>query len=259
MRSVRLLFLSLLIAPMALADTRVFVSLAGTLLEAEITSVAGDNVTLKRSSDLQTLVVNRKTLCKEDSAYIASWAAQHPDLATAPAAMGSTAPVQKYRLVCQTQPVKSNRSGAEPYQRTFEHTYNFNISSQEVNRELQDARGLALILAKNTSDRNGDLIVLQKEEFDITIRPQSKMVHTTQPVRLTYVVGGDSPDVGVKSYGYVLIIRDAAGNVLHVEASPDTGAKFTKEILVLPEAPCIVNRDFKLRSQTDVPMGYISF
>jgi hypothetical protein len=259
MRSVRLLFLSFLIAPMALADTRVFVSLAGTLLEAEITSVAGDNVTLKRSSDLQSIVVNRKTLCKEDSAYIASWAAQHPDLATAPAAKGTTAPVQKYRLVCQTQPAKSNRSGGDLYQRTFEHTYNFNISSQEVNRELQNARGLALILAKNTSDRNGDLIVLQKEEFDISIRPQSKMVHTTQPVRLTYFVGGDSPDDGVKSYGYVLIIRDAAGNVLHVEASPDTSAKFTQEILALPDAPCLVNRDFKLRSKTDVPMTYISF
>jgi hypothetical protein len=63
----------------------------------------------------------------------------------------------------------------------------------------------------------------------------------------------------VKSYGYVLIIRDAAGNVLLVEASPDGSAKFTKEILTLPEAPCLVNRDFKLRSKTDVPMSYISF
>ena len=260
MRSVRLLALVIFIAPLALADTRVFVSLAGTLMEAEITAVSGDNVTLKRSSDQQTLTINRKTLCKEDSAYIATWAAQHPDMAaTAPAAMATTAPVQKYRLVCQTLPAKSNRSGGDLYQRTFEHTYNFNISSQEVNRDLQDARGLALILAKKTSDRNGDLIVLQKEEFDISIRPQSKMVHTTQPVRLTYFVGGDSPDAGVKSYGYVLIIRDAAGNVLHVEASPDTSAKFTKEILALPEAPCMVDREFKLKARTDVPLEYISF
>ncbi|MHB1082653.1 MAG: hypothetical protein ACYC67_24885 [Prosthecobacter sp.] len=261
MRSVRLLVLSIFIAPLALADTRVFVSLAGTLMEAEITAVSGDNVTLKRSSDQQTLTISRKTLCKEDNAYIATWAEQHPDLSAspAPAAMGTSAPAQKYRLVCQTLPSKSNRSGGDLYQRTFEHTYNFNISSQEVNRDLQDARGLALILAKNTSDRNGDLIVLQKEEFDISIRPQSKMVHTTQPVRLTYFVGGDSPDAGVKSYGYVLIIRDAAGNVLHVEASPDTSAKFTKEILSLPEAPCMVDREFKLKPKTDVPLEYISF
>lgn len=261
MRSVRLLVLSFLIAPLALAETRVFVSLAGSLMEAEITAVSGDNVTLKRRSDQQTLTVNRKTLCKEDSAYIATWAAQHPDLATAPAptAAGPSAPVQKYRLVCQTLPAKSNRSGGDPYQRTFEHTYNFNLSNQEVGRDLQDALGLVIILGKNTSDRNGDLIVLQKEEFNISIRPQSKMVHTTQPVRLTYFVGGDSPDAGVKSYGYVLIIRDAAGNVLHVEASPDTSAKFTKEILALPDAPCMVDRDFKLKARTVVPLEYISF
>lgn len=261
MRSARLLVLSIFIAPLALADTRVFVSLAGSLMEAEITAVSGDSVTLKRSSDQQTLVVNLKTLCKEDNAYIANWVAQHTDQATAPAptAAGTSAPAQKYRLVCQTLPAKSNRSGGDLYQRTFEHTYNFNISNQEVNRDLQAARGLILILAKNTSDRNGDLIALQKEEFDISIRPQSKMVHTTQPVRLTYFVGGDSPDAGVKSYGYVLIIRDAEGGILHVEASPDTSAKFTKEILALPEAPCMVDREFKPKPKAEVPLAYISY
>lgn len=265
MRSVRLLVLSIFFAPLALADTRVFVSLAGTLLEAEITAVSGDNVTLKRSSDQQTLTINRKTLCKEDSTYIATWATQHPDLATGPAptapaptAAGTSAPAQKYRLVCQTLPAKSNRGPPDSDHRVFEYTYNFNLSNQEVGRDLQNARGLALTLGKNVLDPNGDLIVLQKEEFDVNIRPQSKMVHTTQPVRLTYSQDPDSP-YGVKSYGYVLIIRDAAGNILLVEASPDASAKFTKEILALPDAPCMVDRDFKLKSKTDVPLGYISF
>lgn len=260
MRSARLLVLSCFIAPLALAETRVFVSLAGTLLEAEITAVSGDNVTLKRSSDQQTLTINRKTLCKEDSAYIATWAAQHPDLATAPAptAAGTSAPAQKFRLVCQTLPAKSNRGPPDSDHRVFEYTYNFNLSNQEVGRDLQNARGLALTLGKSVLEPNGDLIVLQKEEFDVNIRPQSKMVHTTQPVRLTYSQDPDSP-YGVKSYGYVLIIRDAAGNVLLVEASPDASAKFTKEILTLPEAPCMVDRDFKLKARTDVPLGYISF
>ena len=51
MRILRLLFLSFIIVPVAVAETRVFVSLAGTLLEAEITAIAGDSVTLKRMSD----------------------------------------------------------------------------------------------------------------------------------------------------------------------------------------------------------------
>lgn len=265
MRSVRLLFLSFLIAPMALADPRVFVSLAGSLLEAEITAVSGDNVTLKRASDQQPLVVNRKTLCKEDNAYIASWVAQHPDQATAPApapapaTTDTSATPQKFRLTCQTLPSKSNRSSGDTDQRVFEYTYNFNLSNQEVTRSLENARGLAIIIGKNAAESNGDLIVLQKEEFDVSIRAQSKMVHTTQPVRLTYNVGVDTSIAGVKSYGYVLIIRDAAGNVLHVEASPDASAKYVKEILSITEVPCMVDREFKLKPKSDVPLGYISY
>ena len=63
----------------------------------------------------------------------------------------------------------------------------------------------------------------------------------------------------MKSYGYVLIIRDATGNILLVEASPDTSAKFTKEILSLTEVPCMVDRDFKLQANSTVPTSYISF
>ena len=260
MRYLRLCFLSFIIAPFAEAESRVFVSLAGTLLEAEITAVAGDNVSLKRVSDQQTLTINRKTLCKEDSTYIARWMEQHPASATASAPATETAPVpvQKYRLACQTLPAKSNRGPADSDHRVFEYTYNFNLSNREVNRDLQNARGLAITLGKSVAEPNGDLIILQKEEFDVTLRAQSKMVHATQPVRLTYSQDPDYP-YGVKNYGYVLIIRDAAGNILLVEASPDNSARFAKEILAISQVPCVVDREFRLRSKGDVPMGYISF
>jgi hypothetical protein len=63
----------------------------------------------------------------------------------------------------------------------------------------------------------------------------------------------------VRSYGYVLIIRDAAGNVVHVEASPDASGKYVKEILSIPQAPCMVDRDFKLKPRAEMPLGYINF
>ncbi|MDB6006601.1 MAG: hypothetical protein JWR15_3588 [Prosthecobacter sp.] len=260
MRSFRLLFLSLIIAPIAAADTRVFVSLAGTLLEAEITAVSGDNVTLKRSSDAQSIVVNRRTLCKDDSAYIARWQEQHSGQAAdpPPVADATAAPAQKYRLTCQTLPAKANRGDADSDHRTVEIAYTFNLSNQEVKRELQNAKGLVVTLGRNVGDANGDFIVLQKEEFDVTLRPLSKMVYSTQNVRLTY---SQDPDIayGVKSYGYILIIRDAAGNILLVEASPGTTAKFAKEVLSLAMAPCVVDRDFRLKPNASVPTGYISF
>jgi hypothetical protein len=256
----RLLLLIGMTAPLVQAETHVFVSQAGTLLEAEIIAVSGDSVTLKRRSDDQSIIVNRKTLCKEDSVYIAHWQEQHADSTTKPTAAteGAAVTAAKYRLVCQTLPSKSNRGPASSDQRTFELTYNFNISNQEVRRDLEHARGVVLTLGKNAAETNGDLIVLQKEEFDVSIRAQSKMAHVTQPVRLTY---NQDPDYayGVKSHGYILIIRDAAGNLLLVESSPDTSAKYTKEILSLSTVPCMVDRDFRLKPKAEVPFGYISF
>jgi hypothetical protein len=273
MRSLYLLYF--ILAPLALAESRVFVSQAGTLLEAEIIAVSSDNVSLRRSGEQQPLLVKIKTLCKEDADYIARWQehntntppvpapsptpAASPTLTpTVPTSASTVTPAQKYRITCQTLPSKSNRGPADSDHRVFEYTYNFNLSNQEVRRDLQNARGLALTLGKKVAESNGDLIVLQKEEFEVNIRAQSKIVHSTQPVRLTY---SQDPDYayGVKNYGYVLIIRDAAGNILLVEASPDTSAKFTKEILAISEAPCVVDRDFRAKPKTFAPMSYISF
>ncbi len=262
MRLPLLLLVSQLCAAAALADTRVFVSLVGTLLEAEITAVSGDSVTLRRASDQQPLVVSRRTLCKEDGDYIARWAAQHADPAPATTAAPATTTAEaapKYRLFCQILPAKNNRSSGDTDQRVFECTYSFSLSNQEVKRDLQGARGLALILGKNAAEANGDLIVLQKDEFDVTIPAKSKIVHTTQPVRLTYHVGVAAPIAGVKSYGYVLIIRDAAGALLHVEANPDTSARYIREILSITEVPCVVDREFRPKPRAELPLGYISF
>lgn len=258
MPAIRLLILFLAFTFAAKAESRVFVSLAGTLLEAEITSVSGDNITLKRVDDGQSLTVGRKTLCKEDNAYIQRWIEQNPEKSIAPATSTAPAPVQKFSLACQTLPSKSNRGPPDGGLRVIELSYNFNLSNREVKRDLQDARGTVVTLGTDTSDTGNDLVVLQKEIFDVNIRAQSKMVHSTTPVRLTYNQGLGSP-YGVKGYGYVLIIHDSAGNILFTEASPDASAKFTKEIMALTEVPCIVDRNFKVKASATVPTSYISF
>lgn len=267
MRSLCLLILSLSIAPFAWAETRVFVSLAGTLLEAEITAVSGDSVTLKRASDDQSITISRTTLCKEDNAYISRWqersaappAAPAPVPAPGPAAATTPAQsAQKYRLTCQTLPAKSTRGTSTGSMHTIELTYNFTFSNQEVKRDLESARGTAITLGRELGAASGDLIVLQKVDFDVNIRAQSKMAYATPPMRLSYSQDPDS-QYGVKNYGYVLIIRDAAGAILLVEASPDTSARYVKEILALDKVPCVVTREFQPQSRGQVPLGYISF
>lgn len=259
MRRLRPIVLILALALVAKAEARVFVSLAGTLLEAEITAVNGDDVTLKRLSDEQPLVVNRKTLCKDDNAYIQRWQEQNggEKTMTAAAAPTAQAPPQKFSITCQTLPSKRSR-GSDLGMRVIELSYNFNLNNREVSRDLSDARGVVVTLGRDSSLSGSDLIVLQKETFEVNIRAQSKIVQSTTPVRLSYSVGAASA-FGVKGVGYVLIIHDAAGNILFTEASPDTYGKFTKEIMAITEVPCIVDRDFKLKPSASIPTGYISF
>ncbi len=260
MRHLCLLLLSLCIAPLVQAESRVFVSLAGTLLEAEIVTVTGDNISLKRVSDGQTLVVNRKTLCKEDNSYIESWMVDHPDQISAatPAPSDTTAPAPKFSLVCDVQTSKSNRGPPDGGQRTIEIGYNFNLSNREVQRDLKGAKGIVLTLAKDASGGDGDLIVLQKAEFDVTIRAQSKMVHATPRVLLSYYQGA-SARIGVSNYGYVVFIFDAAGNVLLTRSNPVGNTKYLAEVQAIKEVPCVIDRDFKVRPDTVVPSGNIQF
>ena len=87
----RLLLLIPLLTATAAAESRFFVSLAGSLLQAEITEVSGYTVALKRFEDGRIMSVKINTLCREDRAYIRRWAEQHSPAAAAPPATGAAA------------------------------------------------------------------------------------------------------------------------------------------------------------------------
>lgn len=245
---------------MAQAESRVFVSLAGTLLEAELVSVADPKITLKRVSDGQTLEVNRTTLCKEDNNYIESWMVDHPDQVSSavPIPSATTAATSKFSLACDVQTAKSNRGPPDGGQRTVEIGYNFLLSNREVQRHLEGAKGIVLTLAKDAAGRDGDLIALQKVEFDVAIRAQAKIEQATERVLLSYIQGASSR-IGVLNHGYVVFILDAAGNVLLSRSNPVGNTKYLAEIQAIKEVPCVIDRDFKVRPDAPIPAGNIQF
>ncbi len=260
MRPPFLPLLIFLVCAQAALQARVFVSLVGTLLEAEITAVSGDNVTLQRVNDGQPLVVSRKTLCKEDLAYISRWMAENPDKASMakPASADAPAPAQKYSLVCEVQSSKSNRGPPDGGPRNVEISYTFHLHNREIKRDLEGARGMILTLGKDATSNGGDLVVLQKVHFDVAIRAQSKIVQSTEKVLLTYYQGL-GPRMGVLAHGYVIFILDAAGNVLLSQSNPVGSTKYLKEVQAITEVPCMIDRDFKLQPNSSVPAGYIQF
>lgn len=252
----------LLLASLAEAEARVFVSLAGTLLEADITAVNGDSVTLKRTSDGQSMTVNQSGLCKEDRAYIARWvetsAAPVPP-ASPPSPEASSADAggafQKYSLAVQALPAKNNRAPSGSMERVFETTYTFHVANKEVSRDLQGAKAVILTLGKNAAVA-ADVVVLQKLQLDLAVKAQGKTTLTTPPMHLVY---SSEFRYGVRSLGYVIFILDAQGNILLAESSPDGNSKFWKEISAIGEVPCLVDRDFKPRPGIEPLLSYIRF
>ncbi len=240
----RHILLTLCMACMVQAETRIFVSTAGTLLEAEIVSAVGENITLKRKEDSRVITVQRSTLCKEDHAFIDAWIIANPEQAKALPMVAATAVGgAKFNLSIAVRGSKDTRNVVGSSYRTFDLTYKATVQSREVKRTLTKAKGTILTFGKDVDPRDDRLNVMQKIEFPIELAPQGKTEFTTPPVRLSYYNGGDIRS-GAKDHGYMLIVSNEAGEIEAVSATPDAMEKFAKQALTLT-VPCVIDRDFK--------------
>jgi hypothetical protein len=176
------LFAFLLLLPLiAVAEARFFVSTAGSLLEGEIVTVAGDKVTLRKKDDGGLLTVPRTTLCREDQAHIDAWLAEHPDAAPAPAA-ATVPPVQagpKFSLTSVVRSAKSTRGGVDGGYRTIDLAYNIQVQSREVTRDLNEAKMTIFTFARPADSGDDRLYLMQKIEFPLDLRAQSKVEQKT--------------------------------------------------------------------------------
>jgi hypothetical protein len=237
-----------LLAATGRAETRFFVSTAGTLLEAELIAVNGPIVALRKKDDASMLNVPRSTLCREDQGYIDFWAAAHPEMAAqAPAAPAPAAPVTggpKFSLTSSIRSAKSSRGAADGGYRTIDIAYNITLQSREVKRDLTGAKAVMITLGKEAASGSDDrLYVMQKLEWEVNLRAQGKFEQTTPEVRLSYYQGTNYRD-GAREYGYIFIVLDAAGVIQHVDCTPDGNEKHAQAALAFT-APSVIDRDFR--------------
>lgn len=246
LRSALTLLACLFCLPMlAVGDTRFFVSTAGSLLEAEIVSVSGDKVTLRKKDDGGLLTVPRTTLCREDQAHIDAWAASHADAAPAPSA--ETAPQApagpKFSLTSNVRSAKSTRGGVDGGYRTIDLSYNIQVQSREVTRDLKGAKMTVFTFARPADAGDGRLYLMQKLEFSLDLKAQGKFEQKTPEVRLSYYQGDAYRD-GTREHGYLLVITDSAGGVQHIDSTPEGIQKDAKQVMTLA-APNVLDRSFK--------------
>jgi hypothetical protein len=250
----------LLLAALGRAETRFFVSTAGTLLEAELAAVNGPVVVLRKKDDASTIQVPRATLCKEDQNYIDFWAAAHPEMAAqAPAAPAPAAPVTggpKFSLTSSIRSAKSSRGGADGGYRTIDIAYNITLQSREVKRDLTGAKAVMITLGKEAASGSDDrLYVMQKLEWEVNLRAQGKFEQTTPEVRLSYFQGTNYRD-GAREYGYIFIVMNAAGVIQHVDCTPDGNEKHAQAALAFT-APSVIDRDFKTLANANFHSGIV--
>jgi hypothetical protein len=236
----------LLLPHLAVGETRFFVSTAGSLLEGEIVSVSGDKVTLRKKDDGVLLTVLRTTLCREDQSHIDAWIAAHPDAAAAPsvtpAPQATTGP--KFSLSSTVRSAKSTRGGVDGGFRTIDLSYNIQIQSREVTRDLKGAKMTIFTFARPADAGDDRLYLMQKIEFPLDLKAQSKVEQKTSGVRLSYYQGDAYRD-GSREHGYLLVVTDAAGIVQHVDGNPEGMQKEATQIMTL-SAPSVLDRSFKV-------------
>ena len=92
---------------------------------------------------------------------------------------------------------------------------------------------------------------MQKIEFPLDLKAQSKVEQKTPEVRLGYYQGLTSRE-GTREHGYLLVVTDAAGAVQHVDGTPEGLQKRVDEVFKCA-APAVLDRDFRVISNAVFP------
>lgn len=243
---------SLVSTALQAGDTRVFVNQQGLTLEGEVLGVQAGNVNLLRKADQRPVSVTLASLCQEDRAFLADWARRNGSPTTAAAvpppatdkkaepakAMQPLPPGVKHKLTGTVQTRKSDRlNGGYSDMRTAKFQMDVVIQSREPARELKDAKATFAVITKNVADTS-DFQVLLLESFPVNVPPMGKMDHATPEMKLEYD-NLSTYRYGYKYQGYVLLVKDAAGQTLVAESSPDDYAKNAERILSLKQGDSI--------------------
>jgi hypothetical protein len=237
-----LLLLTAGLVPSALqAEKRVFIDQAGRPLEGELVTASGDTVTIKRSSDGQTFTMKASNFSKNDQAYFVSKggslaptaAAAVQPAAPAPSVGSTSAKVAPMRMEVKVYPNKNQKSRNYYYDDKVERIgYRVDIRNGEQQREFKGGKAVIMAFAENLEDRSEGSVII-RDEFDVNLQPLATMTHDSKEAKLMFDNVGYK--YGYKYSGYILVLKDATGNVVDVSASSATVAKFADAILSLKE------------------------
>lgn len=121
-------------------------------------------------------------------------------------------------------------------------SYLVKVKNLETNRNVEKLHGVLMVFAKSVR-HNDETHVMTFDEVDFDVKALDTFeFEMKNPVRLNY---DTDSSYGLRSSGYLSVIKDSSGKVLNVSASSETMAKNQEAILKL-KMNDVFGKDYKV-------------
>ncbi len=206
-------------APILQAETHQFTDSNGNTIQAEIVSVSGESVTIKRN-DGRSFTTKTSVFSEEDRKFIAAW-------------QKAEALNRIPRLEIRINNGKNDRlaKDGDYDNRTAALQFKVSIENEERNFDIVDAKATLLIFGKSVFD-SGRLKVMSRESFDLSVPEGATAVLNGEEVVFKYD-DNDSAKFGHKYGGYLVVIQNEGGKIIGHKCVPEPMGKYLEAALKL--------------------------
>ncbi|MEM9280527.1 MAG: hypothetical protein AAGA96_01755 [Verrucomicrobiota bacterium] len=206
------------------SSAREFTSTTGQKIQAEITFVSGENVTLVRA-DGQQFEVPANRFSEADQAYIAEWAEAN---------RGKVPEHLKNKLPRMTMRVSNGKTSKDADQFTGyvdENKQKVRITAVMENYDaiypIVDAKLTMMVFGESPETRKRAIVYKQEfKEIDLPLNEEK--TYEGQGFELWYDDYGAM--YGHKYEGYAVFLEDPEGKILHEVTIPSTAAKYLENL-----------------------------
>lgn len=187
-------------------------------MEAEIVTVRGTDVVIKRGTRQFTVAMTR--FCKADQDYMIEWKKNQSDNL-----------IPKLKIEISSR--KSDRSDRQDFYDDRKGSFQMSakISNEELSYSLEGCTASLSVIGVDC-ENSSKYGIMQKSSFNINLKPGKTASWLGVP--LHYKFDDHAPAVwGAKYYGYVLQIKNAKGKVIYNNSTPKKFEKHISHILQL--------------------------
>lgn len=242
----------------SIAEMRAFQDASGRTIQGEIISVNGDAVRLRRA-DGRTFLHPLSIFSPEDQTFIRNGSGGGKSVASPPT------PEKKTQAPASVTEPKNVSTGSQPYlleprvrigksdriskiemfdNRALRLSVGVDIANKHPTRELRGGKGTLIIMGRSVIELR-EYGVLGREEFPVDVPVKTPFHFEGKDIASEYDDKGGSSRFGYTYSGYILVLQDSEGKIIHTAASPGGNARFAEKALSL-KPMTYLDREFEL-------------